>query len=414
MKLKFSTKEKKCRLCFSKKIEKILDLGNQPLANNLVKEKNIKQKKFPLKIFFCKVCKAVQLSETVNPNILFKKYFWTTSTSSTAKKFSIKFYKEIIDLKNNEKPLVVEIASNDGTFLVPFQNKGYEVIGVDPAKNISKIANKKKIPTINSFFDLKTSNIIKNNYRKADIIFARNVIAHVKNIHELIKASSNLISKNGIFAVEFHYAKKILDDLQYDSIYHEHLYYYSIKSLNNLFKKHSFKLFDAFESPISGGALVLIFSKEIKKKTKRLQKLEKVEMNSKVNTLNKWKKFSKEVQDHSNKFKKEIERMNNKYGKIVAYGASARSSTILNYARLGNNQLEFIADKNPLKNNLFTPGTKIKIVNSKRFLQKLRNYKIILLLAWNFKDEILKDLKKNRFKGKVILPLPKKIITKSL
>ena len=298
--------------------------------------------------------------------------------------------------------------------MIPFKERGYEVVGIDPAKNICQIANKKKIRTINSFFDLKTSNIIKNTHREGDIIFARNVIAHVKDIHELINATSNLISQNGIFAVEFHYAKKILDDLQYDSIYHEHIFYYSIKSLKNLFRNHKFNLFDAFKSPISGGALVLIFSKENKKKTKRLLKLEKEEINKRINTLGKWKKFSKEVQDHSVEFGREVKKMNLKYGKIVAYGASARSSTILNFAGLGEDQLEFIVDKNPLKNNLFTPGTKIKIINSKRFKKKIKNYKVILLLAWNFKEEIIKELKKNRFVGKVILPLPKKIMTKLL
>ena len=168
-------------------------------------------------------------------------------------------------------------------------------MGIDPAKNICEIANKKKIPTINSFFDLKTSNSIKKKYGEGDILFARNVIAHVKNIHELIDAAYNLISKNGIFAVEFHYAKKILTDLQYDSIYHEHLFYYTIKSLEKLFKKHNLNLFDGFKSPISGGALVLIFSKRKKERTKRFKDLEKIEIKAKVNTINKWKSFSKKL-----------------------------------------------------------------------------------------------------------------------
>ena len=414
MKSKFSMKENKCRLCFSKNIEKILDLGVQPLANSLEKKKNTKQKKFPLIIFFCKNCKAVQLTETVNPNILFKEYFWTTSTSSAAKKFSKNFYKEIISLKNKKKPLIVEIASNDGTYLEPFKKEGYKVIGIDPAKNICEIANKKKILTINSFFDLKVSNIIQKKYGKGDILFARNVIAHVKNIHELIDAAYNLISKDGIFAVEFHYAKKILDDLQYDSIYHEHLFYYSIQSLKKLFKTHKFNLFDGFKSPISGGALVLIFSKEKKEKTKRFQKLEKIEIKEKVNTINKWKSFSKKVKDHSFKFKKEIEKINYKHGKILAYGASARSSTFLNYTKIGQDYLKFIVDKNPLKNNLYTPGTKIKIIDSKIFLKNIKKFKIILILAWNFKDEILKEFHKHGFSGKVILPFPKKIKAKFL
>ncbi len=414
MKTKFSIKENKCRLCFSEDIEKILDLGTQPLANSLVKIKNAKQKKFPLIIFFCKKCKAAQLTETIDPNFLFKEYFWTTSTSSAAKKFSKNFYKKLINLKNKKKPLVVEIASNDGTFLEPFKNNGHKVVGIDPAKNICNIANKKKIPTINSFFNLKISNIIQKNYGEADILFARNVIAHVKNIHELINAAYNLISKDGIFAVEFHYAKKILDDLQYDSIYHEHLFYFSIQSLKKLFKTHRFNLFDGFKSPISGGAMVLIFSKKKVKKTKRFQILEKIEIKEKVNTIDKWKKFSNKVEKHSLEFKKEIEKINFKNGKIVAYGASARSSTFLNYTKIGQDFIYLIGDKNPLKNNLYTPGTKIKIICSKFFLKEIKKYKIILLLAWNFKDEILKEFHKHGFSGKVILPLPKKIKNKFL
>ena len=199
---KLSSREKKCRLCFSKKIKQVLDLGSQPLANNLIKNKNKKEKKFPLKVFFCNSCNAAQLSETINPRILFNNYFWITSTSSTANRFSHKFYSKIINLTKIKKLFVVEIASNDVTFLLPFKNNKCRVVGVDPARNICKIANRHKIPTINSFFDKKTSNLIKKKYGKSNIIFARNVIAHVKNIHNLVEASYNLITDDGIFAVE--------------------------------------------------------------------------------------------------------------------------------------------------------------------------------------------------------------------
>ncbi len=413
MKQNLSINESKCRICFSKNISQILDLGNQPLANNLIKNVKIKEKKFPLKIFFCNKCKAVQLSETINPKILFDNYFWTTSTSSTARNFSEKFYKKIMKIVQIKNPLIVEIASNDGTYLKPFKRQN-RVIGIDPARNICKIANKQGIPTINSFFNLKTSKLIKRKYGQGNIIFARNVVAHVKNIHELIRSALNLISKDGIFAVEFHYAKKILEDLQYDSIYHEHIFYFSIESIKFLFKKHGFHLFDGFKSPISGGALVLIFGKNKKKISERLKLLEKNEKKSKVNSFATWKIFSKKVVKHSEIFRKTIEKIYNKNGKFPGYGASARSSTILNFAKISNDQLSFIVDKNPLKNNLYTPGSKIKIVNNTIFSKKIKKFDHILLLAWNFRKEILDEFRKKKYIGKIVLPLPKKTIIKNL
>lgn len=396
---------KSCRICKSKNLKNILDFGKQPPANSLHK-KNEKIKKFPLKLVFCKKCNTSQLSVSLSPKFLFSKYFWVTATSKTAKKHSQKFYNLTSKyLKKNS--MVLEIASNDGTFLKPFLKNKHKVLGIDPAKNISKIANLSGIKTIPDFFSEKISLRIKKNNKNIDLIFARNVIPHVKNIHSVVKGISNLANEKSIVAIEFHYAKDILNELQYDSIYHEHLFYFTIKTISGLFERYNLYPFDVFKSPISGGSLVLIFSKKKKKEKKLLVKIKKDEKKNKFNSLQKWKIFSKNSKKHAQKFKSDVLNLYNINGKLFGYGASARSSTLLNYCKLNNKYIDFIIDKNNLKHNLYTPGTNIPIKSINNSIKDVYS-KDMVLLAWNFKDEILQIMKKIKFKKKIILPIKKK------
>ena len=397
----------KCKICFSKKIEKVLDLGRQPLANSLTETRVKPEKKYELCVFFCKSCFTPQLSKSLKPKTLFSNYVWRTSTSSLASKFSKQFSRIILQRIRKSKPNVLEIASNDGTFLKPFKKKGCKVIGVDPAKNIVNIAIKKNnINTKNGFFSHEFSKGLKK--FEPDVIFARNVIAHVANIHSFVKGISSLINNNGIVAIEFHYVKKILESKQYDSIYHEHLFYFSLKTIEMIFKKYDLYAYDAVSSPISGGALIVLFKKVKIKKTKGYLKVWKREKKNGVNTINTWRSFSKFVKKHSNKFQEIINNLS-KSGKIFAYGASARSSTLLNASKISFKQIEEIIDKNPIKLGKFTPGSKIKIISLKNGIKKIKKRKILILLAWNFKKEILKELRSLGYKGKIILPLPFKI-----
>ncbi len=407
MNQQISKKEKKCRLCLSKKIRVFLDLGKQPFANNLKLSPNHREIKIPLKVFFCKNCKTVQLSETVNPKILFSKYVWQTSTSSSARNFSKSFYKKVLSRMSSHNGLVVEIASNDGTYLSPFSKK-FKVIGVDPAKNINKVS-KKNFKIIEDFFCKKVANKIIKSNGKAKLIFARNVLAHVKNIHEIVESTYDLLSDQGIVAIEFHYAKEILNGNQYDSIYHEHLFYFNIKTLSDFFEKKNLFAFDAFESPISGGAMVLLFSKKKRKLSKKIKKLIKEENYSKVNSLSSWMNFAKNVKTHAKELNFVLKNISSKDKKVMGYGASARSSTLLNYVKITNKTIYQIIDKNPIKENKYTPGTNIKIVNYRENKKKITENKILLLLSWNFSKEIVRDLKKDKIKCKIIQPLPKKI-----
>ena len=393
-----------CRLCDSRLLIKIIDLKNQPPANSLHK-KNEKIKKFPLILLFCKKCSTAQLSISLNPKYLFRKYFWVTSTSSTAKNHSLFFFKKISKYLT-KKSHIIEIASNDGTFLKPFIKNGHSVLGIDPAINIAKIANSKGINTIAEFFNYSLSKKLKKKYNENKVIFARNVIPHVTNIDSVVSGISNLSEKKTIVAIEFHYSKDILLDLQYDSIYHEHIFYFTIKTISNLFKKHNLHPFDVFKSPISGGSLVLLFSKEKIEKSNLLKKMEFNQKKLKINSLENWKKFGTKSIIHANRFKNDVIKNMSTNTKIFGYGASARSSTLLNFCDLNHSKIDFIIDQNLLKQNLYTPGTNIPIYSFQKVEKKIRNMKMVLL-AWNFKNEILKYMKSKKFKNKIIIPLKK-------
>ncbi len=390
-----------CRVCNSIDIEEVLDLGNQPPANSLHKDNSDKPPLVPLRLLFCKDCCAVQLGETVDPEYLFNEYVWVTGTSSTAELYSRDFTKNALEVSGLKEPSVIEIASNDGTFLKCFQESGCEVLGIDPAKNIAEEASSRGIPTLSEFFSSELASDLVKNKGKADIVFARNVIPHVKAIHSIIEGINILMDDESTGIIEFHEAGLILKELHYDSIYHEHLFYFSLKTISFLLEKYDLFVFDVMPSPISGGSWVIYFSKTKRTKSKELNQAELSEEELGINDLETWLQFSRNVKDHAIKIKSLLPER-----RIMAYGASARSSTLLNYCGIGASNLVAIIDKNPLKHNLLSPGVEIPIISYEEGLEILKKEKDIFLLAWNFEEEIIKDLRKDGFTGNFIVPLP--------
>ena len=403
------TKIKKCRICNSK-LKKILDLNDQPPANSL-HNNSYKQKKISLKLVICETCFTAQLDTTIDPKYLFKNYFWVTGTSKKVIEYSREFFNNAKKIIKKNKFSVLEIASNDGTFLKPFVKEGCRVLGVDPAINLNKTV--KNIKIVDDFFNYKTSEKIKREYKNFDFIFARNVLPHNDDAISILKGFSNLMSTESVGAIEFHYAGNILDELHYDSIYHEHIYYFTLKTLENILKKNNLNIFDCKKSPISGGSLVVYFSKTRKKNSQFLIKIKNNEKNKKYNTIKKWKIFAKESIKHSQNFKKIINKIfKSNNCKLIAYGASARSSTLLNFSKIDETFISHIIDKNKLKDKFFTPGSNIQIKSFDKEKRNFQKYKNILILAWNFKEEIIKDLLKNKFRGKLLIPLPKILVKK--
>ena len=399
------TQINKCRSCDNKKLANIVDLGNQPLANALLKNTKEfkKENKIPLILCICQNCKLIQLTHTVNPKILFKKYLWVTGTSQkvkTYRKFFFDKLKKYINLNNN---FICEIASNDGFFL-EYVKKNNTVIGIDPAKNIAKIANSKGIKTHTDFFNLNTAKkIVKLYKKKPELVICRNVIPHIENIKSVMLGLNEIISEDGVGAIEFHNAKNIIKKNHYDYIYHEHIFYFTLTSINKVLKKFGLFGFDFFKSPISGGSFVILFKKKKIKETSKFKKMINSETKDKLNSITNWKKLNQICIKHKKNLNKIIKGLSNN-NKIAAYGASARSSTLINFLDQNNQIIKKIFDLNPLKKGLYTPGTFIKIENP--IIRNIKKFDVIFLLAWNFKEEIINFLKKIKFKGNIIIPLP--------
>jgi 2-polyprenyl-3-methyl-5-hydroxy-6-metoxy-1,4-benzoquinol methylase len=354
---------------------------------------------------YCQKCSTVQLGEDVDPEYLFGEYLWVTGTSATAEQYSHEFAKKALSqvVEHNKSPYIVEIASNDGTFLKRFIEKGCKVLGIDPAKNIAELAVKNGIPTKAEFFTLDLAERLVEKEGKADIVFARNVIPHVKEIHSVIGGINTLINEGGVGIIEVHNAGLILEELHYDYIYHEHLFYYTLKTISGLIERYGLHVFDVMLSPISGGSWVIYFSKNKKEKTKELIKHEKKELENNINSYHRWVEFSDQVTVHSEKLKKMVMQSDKK---IPAYGASARSSTLLNFCGITNKHISVVIDKNPMKNGLMTAGSNIPVVSFEDGLKEIKSSEKILLLAWNFQDEIVQELREAGFSGKFIIPLP--------
>lgn len=398
---------KECRISGSKNLDKVLDLGIQPLANSLKKKQFDSEEKYPLTLSFCEKSSLLQLNETIKKEILFDNYVWVTSTSLSAKIYSKTFYSNIrhstkLDQDND---LVVEIASNDGTFLKPFVTNGFKkVVGVDPAANISELANKNNIKTINKYWSKEFSDSFLKQYGVAKLVIARNVIPHVSEVNSVIAGVENILDDDGVGVFEIHDANIIYNELHYDSVYHEHLCYFTLKSITYLLNKFNLHPFEIKMSPISGGSFVVFFSKKKKPQSKELELKIANEEKTQINKLNSWIKFAKRVENH----KKEIKNLLSAYSekKVVGFGSSARSQTFLNYCGFDQNNLERIIDNNSLKQNLYSPGTNIKIVDFKNGINSKPD--VIFVLAWNLKDEIIKECKSAGYKGDFIIPFPVK------
>lgn len=392
-----------CRVCGSGRLLPILDLGNQPLANSLKKKPAEKEDRYPLTLVFCRNCSLVQLRETVKKEILFDNYIWLTQTSATAKKYAGLFYKRAVTVtKAKPGDFIIEVASNDGTFLKPFIRGGYKVLGVDPAQNLARLANKQGVRTMPEYWGLEIAQKIISQNEKAKIIIARNVIPHVSELQDVIAGMYMSLSEKGIGIIEFHYAGQIMQELHYDSIYHEHLCYFSIKSISSLLTRYNLVPFHIETSPISGGSYVIYFSQKKRRKSANYLKLLEKENRIGANKIQAWKRFAALCYKHREKSIEIAESFSSKT--VLGFGASARSSTYLNFSGFDSGVIKAIIDNNPLKQGMISPGTSIPIVSLKKGMQM--NPDLIFILAWNFRDEIAKECRSKGYSGEYLVAFP--------
>ncbi|MDO8633694.1 MAG: class I SAM-dependent methyltransferase [archaeon] len=398
-----------CRTCKSAKIKEFLSLGSTPLANSLVAKSELEKPEevFPLNVVFCPKCGLVQLGHVVKPEKMFTNYLYLTSYSSTMVKHLGEFAKEVAKISGYKNGLVVDIGSNDGTFLASFKKIGFDVLGVEPAKNISKTTNEKGIRTENVFFNIENSKNILEKYGKARIITGTNVFAHVDDLDGLVEGVKILLDDTGFFIIESPYLPDLLHKIEFDTIYHEHLSYLSLKPLVVFFKRHGMKVIDVKRTKIHGGSIRLYVKKK-PEKTKPKKSIERLLLYEKKNGINSFKTF-REFARKVVALKKELISLLGKLkndGKTIAgYGASAKGNTLLNYTGIGTETIGFIVDKNPLKQGLYAPGSRIEIFSPEKLVLDRPDY--VLLLAWNFKEEIIKQQQEYAsLGGNFITPVP--------
>ena len=392
-----------CRLCSHESPQVFLDLGDQPFANALQKAQN-NEKRYPLALAFCENCALVQLTYSADPKELFSSYVWVTGTAAATREYAKHFARQVLS-RAPEARFVVEAASNDGTFLREFQDAGLHVLGVDPAANIAEIARNSGVPTKTAFFGQEPAKLLVAEHGSADVVVARNVLPHVADPHDFLAGVKLMMAPDGIGVVEAHHALTIFEELHYDSIYHEHLCYFTVKTFEAMAAKCGLYAFDVFQSPISGGSLVFIVSQNPRPPSPALAEVRKIEKDSGVNDLAAWQRFAELCIEHRRNLLSILESEARQDRTVAGYGASARSSTMLNFCGIGVEHIQMIADQNPLKHGLLSPGGGIPILAPDKMVDA--SPETIIVLAWNFFDEIQTILRNELgFRGRIIRPLP--------
>jgi len=393
----------KCRTCYSQKLLEILDLGMQPLANSLKeRSSDINEQKYPLKLVQCQDCSLIQIDINVAPDLMFSHYNWVTGTSQSSTEHCQNFAKRTLKTLRYHPQSVLEIGSNDGTLLKAFVGEEVKLlVGVDPAENLTKDYGS-EISAENFFFNAISAQKIYDQYGQFDAVIARNVFSHIPDFNDVISGVSMLLGSKSIFLMEFHWARDILLNLHYDSIYHEHTYYHTILGVSSVLLKFGLNVFDAFKSPISGGSVVVVASKELRTSTYDLIEMRKFESLARVADYESWSEFGKKALENLKQVTMVIDQHKNE--KICAIGASARSSTILNAIGTNATRILSIGENNPRKWGKYSPGIGIPIESVEMMLYKKPD--LIILFPFNFKTEILEQLSRLDWSGTVLLPIP--------
>ncbi len=379
---------KNCRICSSADLEPVINLGNQPWCNDFLKEEEIGRELFyPLNVLFCNDCATSQLDFTVKKEIMFGDHTYLSGiTRSLSHHFSEVANNVNKKFKSSSNKSVLDIGSNDGTQLKHFYNLGWDVLGVESSTKISKMANQNGIKTINKFFNLST---MRDLNKKFDVINAAGVFFHLEELHSVTEAIKYGLKKNGIFVVQFLYMKSIIENNAFDQIYHEHLLYYTLKTISVLLDQYDLEMYDAYLAPIHGGQMVgYVCHKGKKEKTKRFQLLLNEEDISGCNNIATYRNFFKRIKKMKSDNINFLEKSKKIGKRIYGMGAPVKGNTLLNYFGIGTNYLDCLLEKNQLREGLYSPGMHIPIlIESKKTLIA----DVYYVLAWNFKNEILKN-----------------------
>lgn len=383
-----ATYKTSCRSCGNKHLERVASLGESPLANNLTDSFDEKSETFPLEMNYCPKCHNCQLSVVVPPEKMFDNYLYTSSTAASFRKhFEDAADKYISEFGLNQDTLVVDIGSNDGIFLKPLRDRGIKILGVEPAKNIAKVANKNKITTLNAYFDVKTAKKIVKKYGKAKLVTASNVFAHSDKLVEIANSAFEILETDGTFIVEVQYLLNTVNDMTFDNIYHEHVNYWSVSSIKNFFDNLNLQVVKVEHVNTHGGS-IRVYVKNLGHAVDS-SVTEFISREQKITNTDLIKQFGLQIEQTKKNVQTNLNKLKQKYDVICGYGAPAKATTSMNYYGITSNYLVYTVDDSPLKNNKYIPCVNIPIKNREYFLNNLP--KVVIVLAWNFFDAIKKN-----------------------
>ena len=385
-----------CAVCDNTSLQEVLNLNEVPLAGYFPTKRQLEEKStYPLKLLFCNDCKLVQTDSVINPDVLFKDYRYLSSVGLS------NHFKELAKVLDNKFEVgdkkILEIGCNDGVLLEPLSKLGADVVGVDPASNVVKLASDRGLNVVEDYFNYENFKEHQNQY---DLVLANNSFAHITDIKNVVKGVNNVLKSDGHFVFEVHYLKSLIDENQWDNIYHEHIYYYSISALNNFFTKYGMTVIDFEEIPIHSGSIrVTVLNDSVDTPDKIFDRL--LKEHKTIGNPNYMLDFTNKVENHIQDFKKQIKELSKDY-KIAGYGASGRANMFCNLTGLDENVVQFIVDESPERCGRYIANTKIPIVDVDTL--KDSDVDIIIIFAWNYSKMIIEKTQFKKYKYLVAFP----------
>jgi len=397
-----------CRSCGSGPLQPVLSLGHTPLANALLpaERAGAPEPTYPLDLVFCATCALVQITETVPPDILFSDYPYLSSFSDTAVLSAKQLAQRLThERRLDAQSLVMEIASNDGYLLQHYRDLGVPVLGIEPAANIARVAELQNIPTRCAFFGRQLAQALVAEGRRATVLHANNVLAHVADLNGVVAGIAMVLRPDGLAVIEVPYVRDLIEQCEFDTIYHEHLCYFSLTTLTRLCARHALTVRDVEHIPLHGGSLRLFITHSGTKPSGRVTDMLTAEQSAGLLTFDYYRHFADRVAALRRELVGLLQRLKAAGKRLAAYGASAKGSTLLHFCGIGADVLEFVVDRSTVKQGRFTPGTHLPILPPEALLERRPDY--VLLLTWNFADEILMQQAAYRAQGgQFIIPVP--------
>lgn len=401
----------KCRFCGEPLRFTLVDLGMSPLCESFLSLDQINQMEpfYPLHVYVCEKCYLAQLEEYVSPEHIFTEYAYFSSYAVTWLQHAEKYTDMMTERFGlNDKSFVVEVASNDGYLLQYFARKNIPVLGIEPAKNVAKVAVEKGVPTLTEFFGVKLAEELRAGGKQADLIAGNNVLAQVPDINDFVGGLKILLKPTGVITIEFPHLMRLMDENQFDTIYHEHFSYFSFITAEKIFAAHGLTLFDVNELPTHGGSLRIYAchtENEALPVTDRARELHEREVNTGFTKMEHYSAFGEQVKETKRKILEFLIAARREGKSVAGYGAPGKGNTLLNYCGIRTDFLDYTVDRNPYKHGKFLPGTHIPIFPPEKIQETKPDY--VFILPWNFKDEIISQMAGIRaWGGRFVVPIP--------